>query len=586
MTIRQSGFGSLEPTRQVTAQRYQASVAPAPRQLSGLEKLAEFGMQSLQYKRQIDQEVLQADLSIAVEKYEDAIKGMDPSDFAKDPEGALKAAGIDDLYGLIEKAPIGRQSEIRKKIDYLRDKTTTSMTAAHDTREKVRAAVYNTSNELRSTGDVSPEHWESVMALKGEAQQHAIASMAQIAITEGRMELFDRMAQDQRLSPELHDNLEVWKRQAQAMIDAKKREEEAAARRRAIEAQKAHKAALKAQNQMAVLGMLSRGTPMEVVMSLAPINDGVKRDEVEWAVRSNPALHRTVAATSVLNTDKHLMVSMFANPLSSDGKTPSPTFQAAANTLQMYMDVRGGVDSLEGVGLTQKQRQAVVAAMSLSRKSGEDFASSLYRSLTTATPYKMPVNSAEDSKRDAEVKKSLNLSQRGAYQREKEALMYFGLSPEEASEKAAEYVTADTYDAGGVTVTGVKGIRNMLGETLGVHVEDNVLDEVINATIDKTLGAASHAYFGTNQPLDKWQQFTDMDGTVIFQHKDRFDLMMQITPEMFKKTASEFKQKDVTYGKDEPTRRADHAEMYEQVGAGYPVRKLKGAENPLKDFFR
>ncbi len=586
MTIRQSGFGSLEPTRQVTAQRYQASVAPAPRQLSGLEKLAEFGMQSLQYKHQIDQEVLQADLSIAVEKYEDAIKGMDPSDFAKDPEGALKAAGIDDLYGLIEKAPIGRQSEIRKKIDYLRDKTTTSMTAAHDTREKVRAAVYNTSNELRTSGDVSPEHWESVMALKGEAQQHAIASMAQIAITEGRMELFDRMAQDQRLSPELHDNVEVWKRQAQSMIDAKKREEEAAARRRAIEANKAHKAALKAQNQMAVLGMLSRGTPMEVVMSLAPINDGVKRDEVEWAVRSNPALHRTVAATSVLNTDKHLMASMFANPLSPDGKTPSPTFQAAANTLQMYMDVRGGVDSLEGVGLTQKQRQAVVAAMSLSRKSGEDFASSLYRSLTTAAPYKMPVNSAEDSKRDAEVKKRLNLSQRGAYQREKEALMHFGLSPEEASEKAAEYVTADTYDAGGVTVTGIKGIRNMLGETLGVHVEDNVLDEVINATIDKTLGAASHAYFGTNQPLDKWQQFTDMDGTVIFQHKDRFDLMMQITPEMFKKTASEFKQKDVTYGKDEPTRRADHAEMYEQVGAGYPVRKLKGAENPLKDFFR
>lgn len=586
MTIRQSGFGSLEPTRQVTAQRYQASVAPAPRQLSGLEKLAEFGMQTLQYKRQIDQEVLQADLSIAVEKYEDAIKGMDPSDFAKDPEGALKAAGIDDLYGLIEKAPIGRQSEIRKKIDYLRDKTTTSMTAAHDTREKVRAAVYNTSNELRSTGDVSPEHWESVMALKGEAQQHAIASMAQIAITEGRMELFDRMAQDQRLSLELHDNLEVWKRQAQAMIDAKKREEEAAARRRAIEAQKAHKAALKAQNQMAVLGMLSRGTPMEVVMSLAPINDGVKRDEVEWAVRSNPALHRTVAATSVLNTDKHLMASMFANPLSPDGKTPSPTFQAAANTLQMYMDVRGGVDSLEGVGLTQKQRQAVVAAMSLSRKSGEEFASSLYRSLTTAAPYMLPVNSAEDMKRDAEVKKHLNLSQRGAYQREKEALMHFGLSPEEASEKAAEYVTVDTYDAGGVTVTGVKGIRNMLGETLGVHVEDNVLDEVINATIDKTLGAASHAYFGANQPLDKWQQFTDMDGTVIFQHKDRFDLMMQITPEMFKKTASEFKLKDVAYGKDESTRRTDHAEMYEQVGAGYPVRKLKGAENLLKDFFR
>lgn len=82
MTIRQSGFGSLEPTRQVTAQRYQASVAPAPRQLSGLEKLAEFGMQSLKYKHQIDQEVLQADLSIAVEKYEDAIKGMDPSDLS------------------------------------------------------------------------------------------------------------------------------------------------------------------------------------------------------------------------------------------------------------------------------------------------------------------------------------------------------------------------------------------------------------------------------------------------------------------------------------------------------------------------
>lgn len=587
MTIRQSGFGSLEPTRQITAQRYKASVVPAPRQLSGLEKLAEFGMQFLQYKHQIDQEVLQADLSIAVEKYEDAIKGMDPSDFAKDPEAALKAAGINDLYGLIEKAPIGRQSEIRKKIDYLRDKTTTSMTAAHDTREKVRAAVYNTSNELRTSGDVSPEHWESVMALKGDAQQHAIASMAQIAITEGRMELFDRMAQDQRLAPELHDNVEVWKRQAQSMIDAKKREEEAAARRRAIEANKAHKEALKAQRQMAVLGMLSQGTPMEVVMSLAPINDGVKRDEVEWAVRSNPALHRTVAATSVLNTDKHLMAAMFANPVSPDGKTPSPTFQAAANTLQMYLDVRGGVDALEGVGLTKTQRQAVQAALMLSRKSGEDFAGSLYRSLTTATPYMLPVNSADERKRDSEVIAGFNMTQRDAYKREKESLMHFGLSPAEASEKAAEYVTADAHNANGVTITGITGVRNMLGETLGVHIEDKVLNEVINTTIDKTLTNASNAYFGSNQPLDKWHQFTDMDGTLIFQHKDHFGLMVQVTPDMFKKTASEFKQQDVAYGKDEPSRRTEHADQYERVGAGYPVRKLKNvSSNPFESFFR
>ncbi|MDH1220969.1 hypothetical protein [Aeromonas caviae] len=461
------------------------------------------------------------------------------------------------------------------------------MTAAHDTREKVRAAVYNTSNELRATGDVSPEHWESVMALKGEAQQHAIASMAQIAITEGRMELFDRMAQDQRLAPELQDNVEVWKRQAQSMIDAKKREEEAAARRRAIEANKAHNEALKAQRQMAVLGMLSQGTPMEVVMSLAPINDGVKRDEVEWAVRSNPALHRTVAATSVLNTDKYLMEAMFANPVSPDGKTPSQTFQAAANTLQMYLDVRGGVDALEGVGLTKTQRQAVQAALMLSRKSGEDFAGSLYRSLTTATPYMLPVNSADERKRDSEVMAGLNMTQREAYKREKEGLMHFGLSPAEASEKAAEYVTADTHDANGVTVTGITGVRNMLGETLGVHIEDKVLNEVINTTIDKTLANASSAYFGSNQPLDKWHQFTDMDGTLIFQHKDNFGLMVQVTPDMFKKTASEFKQQDVTYGKDEPSRRTEHADQYERVGAGYPVRKLKEvSSNPFESFFR
>lgn len=371
------------------------------------------------------------------------------------------------------------------------------------------------------------------------------------------------------------------------MIDAKKREEEAAARRRAIEANKAHKEALKAQRQMAVLGMLSQGTPMEVVMSLAPINDGVKRDEVEWAVRSNPALHRTVAATSVLNTDKHLMEAMFANPVSPDGKTPSQTFQAAANTLQMYLDVRGGVDALEGVGLTKTQRQAVQAALMLSRKSGEDFAGSLYRSLTTATPYMLPVNSAEEMKRDSEVMAGLNMTQREAYKREKAGLMHFGLSPAEASEKAAEYVTADTYDANGVIVTGITGIRNMLGETLGVHVEDNVLNEVLNTTIDRTLANASSAYFGSNQPLDKWHQFTDLDGTLIFQHKDNFALMEKVTPDMFKKTASEFKQQDVTYGKDEPSRRTEHADQYERVGAGYPVRKLKDvSSNPFESFFR
>ena len=98
---------------------------------------------------------------------------------------------------------------------------------------------------------------------------------------------------------------------------------------------------------------------------------------------------------------------------------------------------------------------------------------------------------------------------------------------------------------------------------------------------------ASNAYFGTNQTLDKWHQFTDLDGSLIFQHKDNFGLMVKVTPDMFKKTASEFKQKDVTYGKDEPTRRAEHTDQYERVGAGYPVRKLKDvSSNPFESFFR
>lgn len=572
--IRSSEFGSLEPTRQVTAQRYQASVTPGPQEKTGLEKLADFGMGVLKYKHQVDQEVLQADLSMATEKYEDAIKSMDPEDFAKDPDAALKAAGIEDMYALLDKAPPGRQAELRKKIDYLRDSTTTSMTTAANQKAKLRATVYNTSNELRTTGDVSEDHWSMVMSLPKEAQKHAIASLAQIAITEGHVALFDRMYQDKRLSPDLHDNVESWKRQATDRIESKKREAEMEARRRAKEAEKANKAALKVQAQNAAIGMLASGFPIDYVMALPHINSGVKRDELEGFIMSNPALHQQVAVHSVLNADKAMFKAGLANPLAPDGKSPAPHFIYAMNTLHGYKKARGGWDGLEGIGVTEKQRQMLEAA-ELTRSPDEDFTSSMFRVMTTAPKHTAPVDTKEIRERDRAAMEGLNLSQQDQYWREVQALTLYGVPHERASEKALEKVTADTFDAGGVTVTGASQIKNTLGEALGVEADDRVMGEVINTTIDKTLANASSAYFGTNQPLSNWQQFTSLDGTLIFRHIDRPALMVPVTTDQFKRTASEFKQKDVTYGKDEPTRRTEHREMYRSVGAGYPVRTIK-----------
>lgn len=569
--IRSSDTAAHAPTRQVTAQRYQAAVSPTAPQVSGLEKLAEFGMGVAKVKHQIDEEVFQADLTMAADKYSTTIKAIDPAAFVKDPEGAMKSAGIDEMYALVSEAPIGMQRVLRKKIDVMAAGTKASMTAAHTTRETARAAVYNTSKELRDTGNVTQEHWDMVMTLDKDTQHNTVEAMAQIAITEGHLELFNRMASDSRLSPELHANVEVWKRQAEGIADAKTREQEAAKRRQAIEATKVHKEHLKTLSNQAVMEMLSKGTPLDVVLSLAPINSNVKRDEVEWAVRSNPALHRTVAASSVLNTDKYLMSSMFANPLSPDGKTPSSSFGTAAATLKMYLDVRGNVESLEGVGLTSNQRQAVQAAQTLTSRTGGYFSVNLYRALI-ATPHPMPVDYSAEKKRDVAVMKDLSRSQQIKYQQEKAALIRYGLPPEEAAVKATEYVKADAHDVGGITITGITGVRNILSETIGVHVEDTILDEVINTTIDKHLGAASVSYFGTNQDLSKWTQYGDNGGTVLFQHKEALGLLIAVTPDMFKKTAREFKQKDVTYGKPEDLRRVDHPDRYHTVGAGYPIR--------------
>jgi len=72
--IRSSGINPHQPTREVTAQRYQAAVTPAPQKVSGVEKLLDFGMSFAKQKHQWNAEVMEAEVSMASEDYNNAIK--------------------------------------------------------------------------------------------------------------------------------------------------------------------------------------------------------------------------------------------------------------------------------------------------------------------------------------------------------------------------------------------------------------------------------------------------------------------------------------------------------------------------------
>jgi len=211
----------------------------------------------------------------------------------------------------------------------MRDKTTASMTAAYNTQETVKAAVYNTSTELRQTGTLTDKNWEQVIALPADQQVHALGSVAQIAISEG----------------ELHDNILNWQRQA---VDrqAKKTKEAAVEARRA---QKEQADAFKAQQEgiqlQGALGSVAAGMPIGYVAQ----SYGLSQSKIEKAVAANPALHQKLLSVGSLSGDRALMETGLAHPVGPDGVTPSPAFKQSAHLIQQVVNARGGDYSrLEG----------------------------------------------------------------------------------------------------------------------------------------------------------------------------------------------------------------------------------------------
>ncbi|MND60162.1 hypothetical protein D3C80_513840 [compost metagenome] len=565
--IRSSAINPHQPTREVTAQRYQAAVTPAPQKVSGVEKLLDFGMNFAKQKHQWNAEVMEAEVSMASEDYNNAIKTMQPAEFVKDPDAAMKSAGIDKLYEQIDKAPPGTQKLLRMQIDRMRDKTTASMTAAYNTQETVKAAVYNTSAELRQTGTLSDKNWDQVIALPADQQVHALGSVAQIAISEGHTAIFDKALNDPRINPELHDNILNWQRQA---VDrqAKKTKEAAVEARRA---QKEQADTFKAQQEgiqlQGALGSVAAGMPIGYVAQ----SYGLSQSKIEKAVAANPALHQKFLSVGSLSGDRALMETGLAHPVGPDGVTPSPAFKQSAHLIQQVVNARGGDYSrLEGELSQDMVRRLQRADLANIKAGGQNFTQALFTELTTTPNGGKYTDDAPARKALAAAGEGLTTAQQSALANEYDAHRSRGVSTAQALELAQETVTKGSSDFGGVTISDTNALKNNIGRTLGTEPTDASVKTVAMATVDRYLAAASQAYFGTNQPLPQWQQLGGMNGALTFRHVSG-QPFITIPTDAFAKVAEEYQQNDAAFGMAPEQARVTNPEQFHMVGAGYPV---------------
>lgn len=569
--IRSSEFGSRQPTREVTAQRYQAAVTPAPQKVSGVEKLLDFGMSFAKQKHQWNKEVMEAEVSMASEDYTNAIKNMQPAEFVKDPDAAMKSAGIDKLYEQIDKAPPGTQKLLRMQIDRMKEKTTTSMQAAYTTQETVKAAVYNTSAELRQTGTLSDKNWDQVIALPADQQVHALGSVAQIAISEGHTAIFDKALNDPRINPELHDNILNWQRQAVDRQEQKAKEAAVEARRVQKEQADAFKAQQEGIQLTSALGSVGAGMPISYVAQ----RYGLSQSKIEKAVAANPSLHQKLLSTGSLSGDRALMETGLAHPVSPDGVTPSPAFKQSAHLIQQIVNARGGDYSrLEGELPQDMVRRLQRADLANTKAGGKDFTKALFTELTTAPNGGKYTDDAPARKALVAAGEGLNMAQQSALANEYDAHRARGVPTTQALELAQETVTKGSTDFGGVVISDTNALKNNIGRTLGTEPTDASVHTVAMKTVDRYLATASQAYFGTNQPLPQWQQLGGTNGALTFRHVSG-QPFITIPADAFAKVAKEYQQNDATFGMDPALARVTHPEALRSVGAGYPVGNIQ-----------
>ncbi|WP_421276155.1 hypothetical protein [Aeromonas veronii] len=533
--IRQSETVAPEQT-QVTAQQYQAAVTPRVEAQSGLSKLIEFGQQAYHTKWVHDQEVLQADMHIATEKFEDAVKKIPMEEFVKDPDAHLKSAGIDELYKYVDQAPLGNQELMRKQIDYLRDSTKTAIQQTYAVKEHARATVFNVTQEVQSGGTISPEHWAQVNALPKESQTQAISSMAQVAITSGNLALFEQMKKDANLDPSLRPKIEQWERQTQTRIHNMQREQEQDARRARKDAEKAHKESLKTMANNAAIQLIANGYPIDYAVKQF---DGTNSHKVEAAIRSNPNLYFAAAKSSVLSGDRALVGSLFNTTLTTDGVNFTPAAKTALKTLEMYDASRGGdTKALEGSLLTEDQAILVDTAK-LTKVPDEPLDQAILKQIKFKTSYRPNPDKKKIASYDEDALDSLegNNQMFDQYKRYQQAYLRNGATEEIASEKALERAKTDTMKAGDFIIGGKSTINSIYKERLGAYYDEDQVSTYAQRAIENVINHASKQYYGKATPMSEWSVVAQEGGNLFVKSLGHENIILPITEDDFRNAA-------------------------------------------------
>lgn len=570
--IRSSEFGSRQPTREVTAQRYQAAVTPAPQKVSGVEKLLDFGMKAAQTKFQWDQEVLQADMTAASEKTTAAIKAMKPADYVKDPEAAWKVAGGDSMYALIDSAPPGAQKMLRKQIDTMKAKAENSMQLTYAASEKVRATVYNTSHHLREQGTITPEMWGNVVGLDSDGQKAAVNAMNQQAITDGNMQYFKDAKARTDLDPEIHDDILRAERQAQNAIDEKARLAAAEQRRKIKEQKEAKKESEQNTANALALQLVEGGAAPQYAIAVT----GAKSSVINKAIATNEQLATRVRRGSVLGHEKAQVDAGLQTPSNPDG-TMSKTFAMGADLMGKYITANNGdVYSLQGSLLSEHDTMLAAMSQAEADETGEAFAQVLYRNKLTVPDASKIAGVTKDQKAEIqEITSNMTISQKENFTREFNATIAQGFGYDRTLKHVQESIqrgTVTTED--GYVISGLTTITNKLKTSLGVDsADDDFAQKVVVNTVDKTLAQASTAQ-GKVANRGDWIQQSAYDGTLYFRHIDG-GALVAIGTDSFNKYASEMQKADVTTGMSEAEARVAHPEQFQNVG-NYSIRKLPG----------
>lgn len=588
--IRSSEINGRQPTREVTAQRYQAAVQPAPLQVSGVEKLLDFGMKAAQTKFQWDKEEFQAKMTLTNDKVEKNIKAMKPADYAKDPEAAWKAAGGEDYDAILADAPPGTQKVMRPQIDAMKAQTEASMKAADKAQVHMQAVVVNTKNYLDKNGTLTPEMMGNISNLSEENQTIAWNAAAQTARTNRSLKMFDDAIADPRTQPKDVDMLIRVRRETEKDIIAEQRYQQRMARQRQKDLQQAQKDAEEAGSlNSAANAVLNNNEHPE----RAALYYGVPLSKIMKKVYNTPGGMNKVLATGYVPPQMtSSMKDGLKNLRAADGSIPTSYIQASNDELTLIMHNDGNVNALNGGHLDDNS--TVIAAMTYDafireqqkpnpkdRRSYAEIRNSIDRTVPSSATAK-PANSAQRDEVD-EATSVLNSSQKDQFMN-----IYGGVKMREGSHEQAIEIALKTVQEGtqttgqGYVINDVHVLRNKLTKQFGHLVDDeDGVNKIINNGVDAAIITYAQALM-KNDPTKQistdpamWKQFGSADGELYFTYLGEPLDPLVVGEKAIKLTAGHLEKNDPTIGQTREVGRGENSEAFDW-STGYPIQKVGG----------